>query len=66
LEQAKANEIAAAKKSYSNTYLTRGILFAREGLLDDAEREFVFLLEQNKESAVVLKWLKQIKALRQK
>jgi hypothetical protein len=64
LEQAKAREVSQLKKSAANSHLAGGLIDLREGLLDDAEREFELLLQSNTKSAIARKLLHQVKALR--
>jgi predicted ester cyclase len=44
LEKSEATQLEQAKKTYANSPLTLGILFAEKGLMEDAEREFQRLL----------------------
>ncbi len=66
LEKSRADEIAAAKRNHANAHLPLGLLYARAGLLDDAERELQALLRNNPNSAVARKLLTQVRALRRK
>jgi hypothetical protein len=64
IEQTKADELLQLKKSSANSHLAAGLLYAREGLLDDAEREFELLVQANPKSAIARKLLNHVKALR--
>jgi hypothetical protein len=64
IEPAKANELAQLKKRSGNSHLAIGLIYAREGLLDDAEREFATLLQANPKSELARKLLNNVKALR--
>jgi hypothetical protein len=64
IEQAKVEELSQLKKSAANSHLATGLIYAREGLLDDAEREFEALMQSNPKSVVARKLLNQVKALR--
>jgi hypothetical protein len=64
IEQGRADELAQLKKSAANSHLASGLIYAREGLLDDAEREFEALLRNNPKSAVIRKLFNQVKAFR--
>lgn len=64
LEQARANELAKAKRAYPSSHLTLGLLYAEAGLLDEAEREFRLLQKANPKSEIARSLLKQIRALR--
>lgn len=48
---AKLDEIEKARKQYAS-HLARGVFYVKEGLLDEAEREFQALLNRNPESAL--------------
>ena len=50
LDQAKANELARAKRAYGSSHLTLGLLYAEAGLLKEAEQEFRLLLRANPNS----------------
>jgi hypothetical protein len=64
LEQQKANDLGRAKETYSDSHLVLGILYGKNGLLDDAEQEFQALLDANPRSPVPQKLLRNLKALR--
>ena len=64
LDQAKANEIAKAKRDYSSSHLTLGLLYADAGLLREAEQEFRLLYRANPDSDVARNLLRQIQSLR--
>ena len=64
LEQAQADELERAKQGFADSHLLLGVLSARAGLLDEAEREFQALLEANPRSAVAQKLLRSVKARR--
>jgi len=64
LDSASAEELARAQQSYANSHLTLGTLYARAGLLDEAEREFQALLQANPKSEVAQKLWRGLQALR--
>lgn len=64
LDEAKANEIARAKRAYPSSHLTLGLLYADAGLLKEAEGEFLLLRRANPESDVARNLLRQVQALR--
>jgi hypothetical protein len=64
IEQTKADELAQLQKSAANSHLAVGLIYAREGLLDEAEREFELLVQANPKSAIARKLLNNVKALR--
>jgi hypothetical protein len=64
LDQAKANELAKARSDSAGSHLTLGVLYARAGLLDDAERELQALLRANPKSALAGNLLRSVRAKR--
>jgi hypothetical protein len=62
LEQAKAGELARAKKTYAGRHLVLGLLYAQAGLLDEAEREFQALVAANSGSPVAKNLLRDVRA----
>jgi hypothetical protein len=61
LDAARANELAQARRAYSSWRLILGLLYAQSGLLDEAEREFRALQENNPNSEQVQRLLKQVR-----
>lgn len=66
LDQAKANELAQARRAYPSSHLLLGLLYAEAGLLDEAERELRLLQKANPGSEVARSLLNQIQALRRR
>ena len=64
LDQAKANELARAKRAYASSHLTLGLLYAEAGLLKEAEQELRLLRRANPNSDVARTLLRQVQALR--
>jgi hypothetical protein len=64
LDQEQASEITRASRAYGSSHLTLGLLYARAGLLDEAEQELRALLKANPNSALVRRLLAQVQALR--
>ena len=64
LDQSKASELARAKRAYSSSHLTLGLLYAEAGLLQEAEREFRLLLRANPNSDVARALLRQVQSFR--
>ena len=64
VDEAKANELARAKRSFGTSHLTLGLLYADAGLLDEAEREFRLLRNANPNSDLARNLLRQVQALR--
>jgi hypothetical protein len=52
LDRSMLNKIEQARSVYSNSHLLMGTLYAKAGLIDEARREFRFLLEANPESSI--------------
>jgi hypothetical protein len=64
LDQAKADELKQAQRIYAGSHLTLGVLYARYGLLDEAERELLALRIDNPDSAIALRLLAKVWAMR--
>ena len=64
ISQAKANELAQAKRAYANSHLTLGLLYADAGLLNEAEQELRLVQRSNPNSDLARKLLRQVQALR--
>lgn len=64
VDQSKANELARAKRAYSSSHLTLGLLYAEAGLLKEAEQEFRLLLRANPDSDLARNLLRQVQSLR--
>ena len=56
------DELIALKKTRS--HLALAVFYAREGIVDDAEREFQILIQKNPESSVLKQLLKQLQSWR--
>ena len=64
LEDGKELEVDAAQRAAGDSRLALGVIYARAGLLDEAEREFRALLEENPASATAQKLLRDVRARR--
>lgn len=64
LDQAKANELANARRVHASSHLTLGLLYADAGLLREAEQEFRLLQRANPNSGLARNLLRQIQSLR--
>jgi hypothetical protein len=64
LDRATAAEIARARRDYASSHLLLGLLYARAGLIAEAEQEFSALQKANPNSAVVRQWLASLRAMR--
>jgi hypothetical protein len=64
LEQARADALEQASRTYASSHLTLGLLYAREGVLDDAEQEFAALLRLNPGSETIKTLLDRLRARR--
>jgi len=62
LDEAKANELELARRSYGSSHLLLGLLYAESGLLDEAEKEFRALQKANPNSAIADRLLQQVRA----
>ena len=62
LDQTRADELTRARRAYASSHLTLGVLYARAGLLDDAEREFTALQKANPDSPVAGQLLRTVRA----
>ena len=63
LDQAKANELSRAKRTYASSHLTLALLYADAGLLKEAEQELRLLRRSNPNSDIPRTLLRQIQAL---
>ena len=66
LDQAKANELAKARRAYPSSNLTMGLLYAEAGLLREAEQELLKLQKANPDSEIARSLLSQVKELRRR
>jgi len=64
LDQAKAHELAPARRAYASSHLTLGLLSAQAGLLDEAEQELRALQKANPNSAIARRLLAGVQAMR--
>lgn len=64
LDRAKANELANARRAYPSSHLTLGLLYAKAGLLREAEQELRALQKANPDSEIARSLLSQVQALR--
>jgi hypothetical protein len=66
LSQAEAEQLEKAQSEHANSHLLLGILYARAGALDDAERELTALLAANPDSQLANELLSSVKQLRRR
>jgi hypothetical protein len=64
LEQAKAGELQRLAKERADSHLILGAIYAHNGLLDEAEREFQTAINKNQDADRAKKLLQSLKALR--
>lgn len=64
LDAAKSDEIDQAKKQYGSSHLLLGVLYAKAGLLGEAETEFQKFLKENPKSELARKLLRQVQSRR--
>jgi hypothetical protein len=65
LDGSAAAELQMAERQKPASHLTLGVLYARAGLLDEAERELRALLQANPQSEVARKLLADVRTARQ-
>lgn len=61
IDQGSLNEISRAKRAYGLSHLTLALLYARAGLLNEAEQELRLLQRANPQSEIVRKLLRQLR-----
>jgi hypothetical protein len=61
IDQAKANELARAKRAFGSSHLMLAMLYAEAGLLREAEQELRVLQRANPQSEIVRKLLRQVR-----
>lgn len=64
LDRAKAEELSRAKRAYRDSHVTMGTLYARAGLLDEAEQELRLAQRENPRSRLVRRLLQSVLAQR--
>jgi hypothetical protein len=64
LDQAKANEIARAKRAHGNSHLTLALLYAEAGLIREAEQELRIVRRANPNSEVARALLRSLQSQR--
>jgi hypothetical protein len=64
LDEARANELVRARRSYASSHLTLALLYADAGLLDEAEEEFRALQKANPNSMISRRLLASAQAMR--
>jgi hypothetical protein len=65
LEPAKSNELQRLAKERPDSHLILGVIYAHNGLLDEAERELQLAINQNQEADTAKKILQSVKSMRQ-
>jgi hypothetical protein len=63
VDQAKANELAQARRAYGSSHLTLALLYADAGLLKEAEQELRLFLKTNPNSELAARLLRQVQTL---
>jgi hypothetical protein len=64
LEQTAADQLMSARRLRSTSHLTLGVLYARAGMMEEAEREFRALAESNPDSTVAQSLLLSVREWR--
>jgi tetratricopeptide (TPR) repeat protein len=62
LDKARNDEIERVKRQNPRSHLLLGILYAKAGLIDEAEREFNLLLKENPKSKSARNFLQKLRA----
>ncbi|HEX7315721.1 MAG TPA: zf-HC2 domain-containing protein [Pyrinomonadaceae bacterium] len=62
LDESREREIRRAERAAPRSHLALGVLYARAGLLDEAEREFQLLTAANPRSAAARRLLRDVRA----
>lgn len=65
LDDAAANDLARAEKTYGSSHLTLALLYANAGLLAESETQLRQVLKENPDSELARKLLRQVQAQRQ-
>jgi hypothetical protein len=66
LGRAQAEELSRAERSVPRSHLTLGVLYARAGLLEEAERHLSTLVRQNPRSEAARELLREVRSLRKR
>ncbi len=61
IDQTRLDEISKAKRAYGSSHLTLALLYAKAGLLNEAEQELRLLQKANPQSEIVRKLLRQVR-----
>lgn len=64
VDQARASELAQARRAYASSHFTLGLLYAEAGLLREAEQEFRRLQKSNPNSHLARNLLRQVQTMR--
>ncbi|MET0626117.1 MAG: zf-HC2 domain-containing protein [Pyrinomonadaceae bacterium] len=62
LDESRARALSRAERAAPRSHLALGVLYARAGLLDEAEREFQLLTAANPRSTVARRLLRDVRA----
>lgn len=61
IDETRLDEILKAKRAYGSSHLTLALLYAKAGLLNEAEQELRLLQRANPQSEIVRKLLRQLR-----
>lgn len=64
LDRARSEELRRVRSAAPRYHLGLGVLYARAGLLDEAEREFLALMKSNPRSDVARKLLQSVRSMK--
>lgn len=64
IDRSTSEMLQQAQRTYPDSHLTLGVLYAEAGLLDEAEQELRMLVRNNRGARIALKLLQNVKAMR--
>jgi hypothetical protein len=64
IDHATLETLKQSERAYPDSHLTRGVLYAEAGLLDEAEQELRMLVHNNPQAGVARKLLRSVQAMR--
>jgi hypothetical protein len=66
LDEAQADELMRMRRSFSGSHLALGVLYTQEGMLDEAEQEFISLVVSNPRSVVARRLLESVRSMKKR
>ncbi len=64
IDSSTARMLRQAERTYSNSHLTLGVLYAESGLLDEAEQQLRMLVRNNPNATIADRLLRNVQAMR--